>query len=65
MWVGDPFQAYSHENDFIELLSDSGLKIQFCDLGFSRFWISHSVRSEFPGRSIESCHAVFNNLFFV
>jgi hypothetical protein len=64
--VRDPFQAYSHENDFslskkehlIELSSASGLKIQFCDLGFSRFWISHSVRSEFPELSEEALKTV-------
>jgi hypothetical protein len=50
------FQAYNHENDLslskkeqlIEVSSESGLKMQFRDLGFVRSWISPSVRSEFP-----------------
>jgi hypothetical protein len=55
------FEAYNHENDLslskkdqlIELSSDSGLKMQFHDLGFVRSWISPSVRSEFPELSEE------------
>jgi hypothetical protein len=42
LWDRDPFQAYNNENylllskkeHLIELSNDSGLKIQFCDLGF-------------------------------
>jgi hypothetical protein len=74
LWVRDPFQANNHKNylsllkkeQLIELSSDSGLELQFHDLHLLRFWISPSVRSEFPElifRSIENCHAVFNNLF--
>jgi hypothetical protein len=60
LWVRDPFQAYNHENNhendlslskkgqLLELSRDGGLKMQFRDLGLSRFWISPSVRSEFP-----------------
>jgi hypothetical protein len=66
LWVHDPFQAYNHENDLslskrehlIDLSSDSCLKIQFGDLGFSRFWISHSLRSEFPELSEEALKTV-------
>jgi hypothetical protein len=54
--VPDPHQAYNHENDLslsnkeqlIEPSSDTGLKMQFRDLGLVRFWFSPSVRSEFP-----------------
>jgi hypothetical protein len=45
LWVHDPFQAYNHENDLslskkgqlIGLSSNSGLKMQFRDLGLSQF----------------------------
>jgi hypothetical protein len=55
------FQAYNHENDLslskkeqlIELSSDSGLKMQFCDLGLVYSWISPSVTSELPELSEE------------
>jgi hypothetical protein len=36
----------SKKEQLLELSSDSGLKMQFRDLGLSRFWISPSVRSE-------------------
>jgi hypothetical protein len=56
LWVRDQCQAYNDENylslskkeQLLELSSDSGLKMQFRDHGLSRFWISPSVRSEFP-----------------
>jgi hypothetical protein len=62
VWVREPFRAYNHENDLLllkkeqllELSSDSGLKVQYCDLGLSRFWISPSVRSELPEVSEEA-----------
>jgi hypothetical protein len=55
------FHAYNHENylslskkvQLIELSSDSGLKMQFRDLGLVRSWISPSVRSEYPELSEE------------
>jgi hypothetical protein len=61
------FQANSHENDLslsqkeqlIELSGDSGLKMQFHDLGSVRSWISPSVRSEFPELSEEALKIVF------
>jgi hypothetical protein len=66
LWVRDPFQPYNHENDLslskkeqsLELPSDGGLKMQFRDLGLSRFWISPSVRSEFPELSEETLKVV-------
>jgi hypothetical protein len=66
LWVRDQFQAYNHENDLslskkeqlLELSSDSGLKMQFRDLDLSRFWISPSVRSEFPKLSEEALKVV-------
>jgi hypothetical protein len=66
LWVRDPFRAYSRETDLslskkeqlLELSSDRGPKMQFLDLGFSRFWISHSARSEFPELSEEALKVV-------
>jgi hypothetical protein len=46
------------KEQLLELSSDSGLKMQFRDLGWSRFWISPSVRSEFSEFSEEAWKAV-------
>ncbi|PNF34567.1 hypothetical protein B7P43_G10641 [Cryptotermes secundus] len=62
--VRDPFQVYNHENDlslskkeqYVELSSDSGLKIQFRDLGVVRFWIfSEKKKWEYD----ETVHQLF------
>jgi hypothetical protein len=58
--------AHNHKNDLslskkeqlLELSSDNGLKMQFRDLGLSRFWISPSVRTEFPELSEEALKVV-------
>jgi hypothetical protein len=60
------FHAYNHENDLslskteqlIELSSDSGLKMQFRDIGLVQSWISPSVNSEFAELSEEPLNIV-------
>jgi hypothetical protein len=65
LWVRDPFQAYNHENDLLlskkEQLLDNWLKMQFRDLGLSRFLISPSVRSEFPELSEEALRGLLDD----
>jgi hypothetical protein len=66
LWVRDPFHADTHENNLslskteqlIELSNDSGLKMQFRALSLAKFWISPSVRYEYPELSEDALKIV-------